>query len=230
MACWYCPQSLVKVPFWASVIWRGERKSWLVWYVFIQCCSLIPCIILIFFAVLNVAEFVTLGYLDKNFVILWNSSLQIQTAWSKIPHVVGEYNQFYPFLQQYPQRLNLMGALCHRDKSIPGGSILHMISCVYIWPGFLLNKKYISCGSGLLIELICWSTSSSPYTGKIPLGFITVDGGESCSSISVCWSLNFVDWPHSPYNWVIIVFFVSNVVIDYYCYDSYRLNWRCSVV
>ena len=124
--------------------------------------------------------------MDKKSVILTHSSLWSQTYWASMTHVVGDYNQFAPLLC-YSQRLKLRGDICHRDKNLPRRRILRKISCVYIWPHIFFVAK-ISCGPGLLIGLICWPNSSSPYISKIPRAFIAVDGVESCSSISVCWT------------------------------------------
>ena len=44
-----CPQRLVKETYFTGFIWRGKLNSWLLWYIFIQCHSFIPSIILPFF-------------------------------------------------------------------------------------------------------------------------------------------------------------------------------------
>ena len=102
-----------------------------------------------------------------------------------------------------------------RIKGFLGG-VYHAWFIVYISDPvlfFLLQHK-TSCGHGLLIVLIFWPTSPSPFIIKIPLAFITVDGGESCSSIYVWWYLDFVAWPHSPYTWIYICFCLYQHWID----------------
>ena len=48
-----------------------------------------------------------------------------------------------------------------------------------------------TCDPSMSVGLKCWPTSSSTNIRKMPLAFITVDGGESCSSIAYCWYLEF---------------------------------------
>ena len=59
----------------------------------------------------------------------------------------------------------------------------------------------------MLVELIFWPISSSLDIGKMLLASITVEGGESCSSIYGRLSLDFVPWHHCLYIWAYYYYF-----------------------
>ena len=58
-----------------------------------------------------------------------------------------------------------LGGLCHA----------RFIVCIF---ETVLSYGKLSCGPGLLIEIMCWLITSSIYSRKIPLAFILVDGRE----------------------------------------------------
>ena len=222
--CYLFPQILFKVPYSAGYIWCGDLNNCLVWYFFIQCHSLLPCIILpFFFLVLNIAMFVT-----PEFYYFWHSSLWSQTTWANMTHVDRDYNQFPPTLLNNITKDWSLGVLVVNEIKGFLGGLYHawFLVCIFEPVFFLLfQQTKISCGPGLFIEIICWPTSSSPDSSKIPFDFIKVDGGERCSLISVFLYLDVVACPHIIYNWVYHCFlFVSTLVRYHYCYDSYRLN------
>ena len=104
MAWCYISQSLVKETSFTGFIWHIKLNSWPFWKIFMQCHSLITCIILpflIFFPVFNVARFVTSGYLDKKFIVFCHTSLPSKSAWGNVLSVVGNYSQFVLLLYIY---------------------------------------------------------------------------------------------------------------------------------
>ena len=62
------------------------------------------------------------------------------------------------------------------------------IVCMFEPVSFFRWAK-ISCGPGLLIEIMCWPISAPACTGKMPFFFVTVGDGGSYFSVAVCWSL-----------------------------------------
>ena len=86
-----------------------------------------------------------------------------------------------------------MGALHHRNKRLPGRSILRMISCLHIWTllfSLLFQRKknilrsWFSDGDNIFTHI------SIPGTGN-STALILVGDGAGCRSIIFCW--NFLD-------------------------------------
>ena len=146
-----------------------------------------------------------------------------------------------PFLllKKIPNNWSWGGIFANGIKGFLGG-VYHTWFIVCIFDPilfFLFQPTKISCGPGLLMELICWPTSSYPYIGKIPPSFITIDGREIFSSISVCWYLDFVDWTRSPYNWDYHCFCLNHPLFNIIVVVIHTsgtgvilwLNWSCQV-
>ena len=128
--------------------------------------------------------------------------------------------------------MKLRGDICHQYNSLPCRIISRKILCLNIWTLIFFPFQWtkITCSPYLLMGIICQPTSSSPEIVKISLDYIIVCGWESCSSISVCWSLDFVAWPSysSPYNWTYSYFCFYQPVLEIIVFVI-NISWTSGV-